>query len=429
MNQATEADEVASAYETRCCVVGAGPAGLLLGLLLARGRVPVTVLESHADFDRDFRGDTVHPSTLELLAQLGLAERLHQLPHSKVRALRLRTKTGTVTLADLSRLRTPFPYVLMLPQVRLLELLAGEAQRFPNFRLVMRANVQRLVEADGAVRGVRYRDPENRWHEVRASLTVGADGRFSKLRHLAGIEPVKTAPPMDVVWFRLPKRSADAAESAELYVGGGQFAVVFDRGDEWQVGYVILKGSFAAVRARGIRALREGLAELVPWLADRCDHLQDWKQVAVLNVESSRVERWYKPGLLLIGDAAHVMSPVGGVGINVAVQDAVEAANVLTEPLKQGTMTERDLGEVQRRREFAVKLVQRIQRVMQDRIAAPGLAAGREFRLPWWLRLATAVPGLRNLPAWMLAFGPRRVRLREASDRAEPGAAPDRGRT
>jgi 2-polyprenyl-6-methoxyphenol hydroxylase-like FAD-dependent oxidoreductase len=413
MSQAHEADAVASVHETRCVIVGAGPAGLVLGLLLARGGVPVTVLEAHPDFDREFRGDTVHPPTLELLAQLGLADRLHQLPHGKLRALRVRTKSATITLADLGRLRTPFPYVMMIPQAKLLELLAEEARRLPDFRLVMQANVQRLVEADGAVRGVRFRDRENRWHEVRANLTVAADGRFSKLRHLAGIEPVKTAPPMDVVWFRLPRRPGDPAESADLYLAGGRFAIVLDRGEDWQIGYIILKGSFAAIRSEGIAALRTGLAELVPWLADRVDQLHDWKQVAVLNVESSRVERWYKPGLLLLGDAAHVMSPVGGVGINVAIQDAVAAANELTGPLRRGAVTERDLAAVQREREFAVKVVQRVQRVIQNRIAAPGLVAGRDFRLPWWLRLLTAVPGLRNLPARMLAIGPRRVRLRD----------------
>jgi 2-polyprenyl-6-methoxyphenol hydroxylase-like FAD-dependent oxidoreductase len=386
----------------------------VLGLLLARGGVPVTLLEAHPDFDRDFRGDTVHPPTLELLAQLGLSDRLHQLPHSKVRALRLKTKTRTYTLANLGQLNTPFPYVMVLPQARLLELLTEEAQRYPHFRLVMRANVQRLVESEGAVRGVRYRDADGQWHEVRADLTVAADGRFSKVRHLAGIEPVKSAPPMDVVWFRLPKAPADRPESAELYVGGGRFAVLFDRGNEWQVGHAILKGSFAAVKAAGIAALRQGLAELVPWLADRVELLHDWSQMAVLNVESSRVERWYKPGLLFLGDAAHVMSPVAGVGINVAIQDAVAAANLLTGPLRRGAVTEADLAAVQKEREYSVKMVQRIQRVMQDRIAAPGLDVGREFHPPWWLRLITSVPGLRNLPARMLAFGPNRVRLRDA---------------
>ncbi len=406
-----ETEPVESTQETQCCIVGAGPAGAVLGLLLARAGVPVILLESHPDFDRDFRGDTVHPSTLELLDQLGLASRLHQLPHGKVRTMHLRTGNRCVTLADLGRLKTPFPYVMTLPQSKLLELLASEAQRFANFKLLMRANVQRLVESEGRVHGVRYRDGDNRWHEVRAPLTIAADGRFSKLRHLAGIQSESTAPPMDVVWFRLPRKANDPGESAELYVGGGHFAVLLDRGEEWQIGYVILKGSFAALRGEGINALRSGLGDLVPWLADRVDRLQDWQQVAVLNVESSLVKCWHKPGLLLIGDAAHVMSPVGGVGINVAVQDAVEAANVLTEPLQRGAVTEADLARVQQKRMFAVKIVQRMQRFLQNRIASPGLTG--TFKLPWWLRLVTSVPGLRNLPARLLAFGPRRVRLSE----------------
>lgn len=294
-------------------------------------------------------------------------------------------------------------------------MLAEEARRYPQFRLVMGANVQRLVEAEGAVRGVRYHDADNRWHEVRATLTVAADGRFSKLRHLAGVEPVKTAPPMDVIWFRLLKKPTDRSESAELYAGDGRFAVVLDRGSEWQIGFVILKGTFAAVRAAGIAALRRELAELVPWLVDRIDQLADWRQTAVLNVESSRVEQWHKPGLLLLGDAAHVMSPVAGVGINVAIQDAIAAANLLTGPLRSSSVTEEDLAAVQRQRESAVKFVQRMQRTIQNGIAAPGLDASHEFRPPWWLRLMTSIPGLRNIPARLLAFGPHTVRYQEPS--------------
>ncbi|MBA4189995.1 MAG: monooxygenase [Planctomycetaceae bacterium] len=413
MSEANETDTVVSVQETRCCIVGGGPSGAVLALLLARAGVAVTLLESHADFDRDFRGDTVHPSTLELLAQIGLSERLHAIPHGKIRHMMLKTRERTYTIADLSRLSTPFPYVLTCPQVKLLELLTEEAKRYPNFRLVMQANVQRLVETDGAIRGVRYRDQANQWHEVRAQLTVAADGRFSKIRHLAGFEPVKTSPPMDVVWLRLPKKPTDASDNAEIYVGGGRFAVILDRGDQWQLGYAILKGGFAALKAAGIEALRQGIAEQVPWLADRVDNIHDWKDVTVLNVESSRVPVWHKPGLLLIGDAAHVMSPVGGVGINVAIQDSIATANLLTEPLLRGTVTDADLASVQKLREPGVKAVQKLQSTLQDRIARPGLT-GNEFNLPWFMRLVLATPILRNIPAKMMAFGPHRVRYKEA---------------
>lgn len=413
MTDPASSDSPVSVTETRCAIVGAGPAGAILALLLARAGVEVALLESHADFDRDFRGDTIHPATLELLAALGLSERLHELPHGKLRTMRILTPTGSVTLADLSRLRTPFPYVMTLPQVKLLELLVAEAGKSPNFQLRMQANVQRLVEADGEVRGVRYRDADNAWHEVRAELTVAADGRFSKVRHLAGIEPKGTAPPMDVVWFRLPKRATDEAHGAEICVSGGHFVVLLDRGDEWQIGYVILKGTFAAVRSAGLAELRKGLASTVPWLADRVEVLQDWKQVAVLNVESSRVDCWHKPGLLLIGDAAHAMSPVGGVGINVAIQDAVAAANLLTVPLRRGRPSDDELAAVQRTREPAVKAIQRVQKLLQETIAKPGLTAGSEFRLPLPLRLALKIPGIRNIPGYMMAFGPHRVRLQE----------------
>jgi 2-polyprenyl-6-methoxyphenol hydroxylase-like FAD-dependent oxidoreductase len=403
-------EEAAQVEQTTCCVVGGGPAGMMLALLLARQGVPVTLLESHRDFDRDFRGDTIHPSTLEVLDQIGLADRLLEIPHGTMRTMRIVTPEGAYTLGNFQALRTRFPYVAMLSQSLFLDFLAKEAGQYPGFRLVLGANVQRLVTEDGAVRGVRYRDADNRWHEVRAALTVAADGRFSKIRSLAGLTPIKTAPPMDVVWFRLPRRADDPRDTGTIYVHGGSLAVLLERPDEWQVGFVIVKGGFQELRAAGIEGLRQSMSELVPWLADRVHTLEDWKQVSVLAVESSRLPCWHQPGLLLIGDAAHVMSPVGGVGINYAIQDAVEAANLLAEPLKNGHVTDGDLAAVQRRRELPVRAIQRMQGLMQRKIAAPALA-GRPFKLPLPLRIALRLPLLRNLPARMIAYGIRRVRV------------------
>src|SRR5262245_50598638 len=302
---------------TRCVVVGGGPAGVMLSYLLARAGVPVTLLESHPDFNRDWRGDTIHPSTLEAIAALGLAEKLHALPHGKMRVVHIRTPESVTVMADFSRVRTKFPYVMVMPQAKFLDFLAAEAARYPAFKLILGANVQRLVEENGAVVGVRYRDGENRWHEVRAPLTVAADGRHSKIRALAGFEPVRAAPPMDVMLTHLPKEPSDAIDEGTMCVSSGQFVVIFDRGETWLVGYVYLKGGFQALRSAGISELAKKLGEVVPeWKERFARHLTDWKLCPVLNVESSRLPLWHKPGLLLIGDAAHVMSPVGGVGIN-----------------------------------------------------------------------------------------------------------------
>jgi 2-polyprenyl-6-methoxyphenol hydroxylase-like FAD-dependent oxidoreductase len=384
---------------------------MVLSLILARRGVPVTLLEAHHDFDRDFRGDTIHPSTLEILDQLGLADRLHALPHGKMHALALFTSEGPRTLASMEGLRTRFPYVMLLPQSRFLEFLAEEARRFPTFRLELGARAESLIEEGGSVRGVRFRrgDDEAANHEVRADVVVGTDGRFSKLRALAGLTPVRSAPPMDVVWFRLPRLDGDGAIEGGLYVGGGRFAVAFDRGPEWQVGFVILKGNFAQLKQQGIETIQQGVAQLIPWLAGRVSHLRDWKQTTLLSVESNRLATWYKPGLLLIGDAAHAMSPVGGVGINFAIQDAVEAANVLAPRLLAGRVDASDLAEVQRRREGPTRTIQRFQAFLQKRIAAPALGQG--FRLPWIARVVTGLPLLRRLPGRMIGFGPKRVRV------------------
>src|SRR5580700_8951034 len=345
--------------ETVCCIVGGGPAGAMLALVLARRSVRVTLLEMHQDFDREFRGDTVHPSTLEILDQLGLAERVHELCSNKISAPTLLTTRGPFTPFDFSRLKTKYRYILMVHQKDLLGLLTQEAKKHPGFQLLMGANVTDLIRENGVVRGVRYQT-KGGIHELRAVLTVGADGRFSRVRHLAGIQPEGTSPPMDVLWFRLPHVPGEINLPGGAFGGFARGHILggFDRQDYWQVAFVIAKGSYHSLRTEGIEGLRRRIVEIEPRLAKNVESLTDWHQVSLLSVESSRCRRWYEPGLLLIGDAAHAMSPVGGVGINYAVQDAVVAANVLAKPLLEGCLEEKHLAEVQRRREFPTKFIQ-----------------------------------------------------------------------
>jgi 2-polyprenyl-6-methoxyphenol hydroxylase-like FAD-dependent oxidoreductase len=403
-------NNIVETRETTCCIVGGGPAGAILALLLARKSIPVMLLEAHEDFDRDFRGDTIHPSVLEVMDELGLADRLLELRHSKLRTATFMTPGGSVTLADFGRLKTKFPFIAMIPQVHFLQFITAEAKRYPNFQLLMSARVEELIEEGGEVRGVRYRDGKG-WHEVRATLTIGADGRGSRLRHLTGMEPVTTSPPMDVLWFRIPREPTDP-EGILARFSRGHFVVMLDRLDEWQVAYVILKGSYRQLREAGIEALRKSLAETVPEFAGRVEYLKDWKQVSILSVESSRLKRWFLPGLLLIGDAAHVMSPVGGVGINYAIQDAVVTANVLTEALRTGKVLTENLEEVQRQREWPTRVIQAVQSLIQRRVIAGALQANQTFRVPLLLRLLLKVPFLRDLPARILAFGVRKVHLK-----------------
>lgn len=396
---------------TGCCVVGAGPAGAMLALLLARKGVSVTLLEAHKDFDREFRGDTLHSSTLEILESIGLADRVLELPHTRMTRLTLMTPNGEFTPVDLSRLPTKFNFVTLMPQSRFLEFLTNEARQFPNFRLVMGANVDELlIEQDAGanvVRGVRFQQ-NGQPCELRATVTIACDGRSSRIRKESGLSQQlkKTSPPMDVLWFRLSRRPGDP-ESLTGRIRDGHLLVVLPRVDHFQIGYVIVKGSFRDIREAGLDRFRESVAVLSPVFADRIGELQSWQAVTPLSVESSRLERWYRPGLLLIGDAAHVMSPIGGVGINCAIQDAVITANLLHRSLLSGSVSEQQFAAVQRQREWPTRIVQWMQARIQDMVIRQALDDRVQFRLPWVLRL----PGLRTLPARIFGFGPRRVRV------------------
>ncbi len=407
-------EELRDVQETSCCIVGGGPAGAMLSLLLARCGIPVTLLEMHKDFDREFRGDTIHPSTLEILDQIGLADKLHEIPHTKISGPTIKFADGDFRPFDLARLKTRFPYILLVPQVRFLEFITREAAKYPCFKLVMHANVTQLLKENGAIRGVRYLAPDGA-HEIRAPLTVGADGRFSLLRRLAGFEPVKTSPPMDVLWFRLPKLPGEPEIVGGAFggIGGGRIFILLERNDYWQAGLVFPKGEYQQLRAAGVESVRSSIAQIEPRFAPHAESLADWHQITLLSVESSRCPLWHKPGLLLIGDAAHVMSPVGGVGINYAIQDAVVSANVLTAGLKSGRVSDGDLAEVQRQREWPIRVIQSTQSFLQRRIIAGALNTAQAGNVPWQLRLFAKIPIVRDIPPRLIAFGPRRVHLRK----------------
>ncbi len=401
---------------TTCCIAGGGPAGMMLGLLLARAGVDVIVLEKHADFLRDFRGDTVHPSTLELLAELGIIERLLEHPHQKVSQLGFSFAGQYVPAADFDSLRRPYPYIAFVPQWDFLAVLVEEAERYPGFTLRMEAEGYELVREGGQVRGLRYRDPDGEC-EVRAELTVAADGRRSALRDAAGLAPVEYASPMDAAWFRLPRRASDPeATGGEL--APRRFAFAINRATYWQIAYLFPKGELDELRARGVDHFRRELAQLLPFLADRVGELAGWDDVSVLSVRVDRLRRWYLPGLLSIGDAAHAMSPIAGVGINLAVQDAVAAANLLAEPLRRGYVSERELAAVQRRRELPTVVTQGVQRLAQARFVDPLLRGEREAKPPLPVRLLGRLRPGRHLAAWLIGIGarPEHVRTRQEQE-------------
>jgi 2-polyprenyl-6-methoxyphenol hydroxylase-like FAD-dependent oxidoreductase len=401
-----------------CCIAGCGPAGAILGLLLARAGLDVLVLEKHGDFLRDFRGDTIHPSTLEILAELGLADRFLQLPHSEVASIAMRTPAGLEIDFSFHDLPSRFPYIAFVPQWDFLDFITDEAKRYPGFRLRMNAEVTGLLEEDGIVRGVTYRDAAGE-HVVRARLTVGADGRDSRTREAAGLRVIATSAPMDVLWFRLSRRPEEPA-AVQARTAPQRMAVLIDRREYWQIGYIIPKGGAEKVRAAGLPAFRRTLAELIPDLADRVDEIQDWDQVKLLTVRSDRLKRWWTRGYLAIGDAAHAMSPIAGVGINVAIQDAVVAANVLWEPLRRGRISTRDLATVQRERELPVRLTQAVQAAIQQLFLKRLLSSGTVPVLPQRaLGVLLHLPVVRDLLASFVAFGIHRPHV-ESPELAAP---------
>ena len=399
------------ACQARCCVVGGGPAGMMLGLLLARAGVDVVVLEKHGDFLRDFRGDTIHPSTLELLYELGLLDKFLKRPHQEAREVHGVIGGVEVPVADFSHLPTRCKFVAFMPQWDFLDFVAAEARRYPAFRLKMEAEVVDLLEADGRVVGVRAHTPEGPL-EVRAGLTVGADGRRSTTRARAGLDVVDLGAPIDVLWMRLSRRPGDPGLPLGRFDRGKIF-VMFERGDYWQCGYVIRKGGNDELRQRGLEAFRADIVDIAPFLHDRVAELANWDDVKLLTVAVDRLKCWYRPGLLCLGDAAHAMSPIGGVGINLAIQDAVAAANILARPLRDGTVSTDDLQKVQRRRMFPTRLTQWVQVQIQNRVIGRVLGGdGATLTLPWPVKLLRRWPLLRRIPARLIGLGFRPEHVR-----------------
>lgn len=395
--------------QSSCCIVGAGPAGLMLGLLLARASVPVTVVEKHDDFLRDFRGDTIHPSTLEVMAELGLLDEFLALPHQQAPALYAEINGRTAKIADFSRLPTRCKFIAFMPQWDFLDFLAREAAVYPGFRLLTGCQVVGLVEEGGAVQGVRIIERGNE-KTIRALLTVGADGRESIVRREAGLEIEDLGSNVDVLWMRVSRRRDDPAMPMG-HAGPSQGLVMIDRGDYWQIGFVIGKGRFEDVKGDGLPALRKRLAAVAPLPLERFEEIAAWPDVHLLRVRMDRAKRWWKPGLLCIGDAAHAMSPIGGVGVNLAVQDAVAAANVLSGPLKDGTFSSMHLAAVQKRRAFPTKATQKVQ-LMMRRKRSPTADASRPKRPPAFLRFIARSRLLPHLTGRLIGIGFRPEHIR-----------------
>jgi 2-polyprenyl-6-methoxyphenol hydroxylase-like FAD-dependent oxidoreductase len=395
----------AQQLSTRCCVVGGGPCGLMLSFLLARAGVDVVVLEKHADFLRDFRGDTIHPSTLDIMGELGLLDEFLKLPHEKASNISAIFGAHEYAFADFTHLPTRCKFVALMPQWDFLNFLADHGRNYPTFRLHMRTEATDLIKEGDRVAGVYANSPDGEI-EIRAPLTVACDGRHSTLRARAWLEPRELGAPMDVLWFRMPKHASDRPHTMGRFAPG-HIAVLLDRGDYWQCAFVIPKGSMEEIRRAGLQAFRDEVGRFVPPFADRLDELKDWDQIKLLTVALNRLDRWHQPGLLCIGDAAHAMSPIGGVGINLAVQDAVAAANILWHSLRSGSVQESDLEAVQKRRMFPTRFTQRMQLIIQNKVIDPTLREGAPLEAPLALRLTARFAPLRRIPARLVGMGVR----------------------
>jgi 2-polyprenyl-6-methoxyphenol hydroxylase-like FAD-dependent oxidoreductase len=407
-----------------CCIVGGGPAGMMLGYLLARAGIEVLVLEKHADFLRDFRGDTVHPSTLEVMHELGVLDEFLKRPHQKqVRQVRARIGRDEIVLGDMSYLPTRCRFMVMMPQWEFLDFLAEQARRYPTFHLRMQTEVTGLIEENGRIAGIRGNAPAGPV-EVRTDLVVGADGRNSVVRDCSGLAVEDVGAPTDVLWMRMSKHADDP--ELLFYADRGKALFMVDRGDYWQCGVPAPKGAAAEMQAKGIEDFRAGIVELAPFLRDRVTELRNWSDVKLLTVRVDRLPQWHRPGLVCIGDAAHAMSPVGGVGINLAIQDAVAAANILAGPLREGAVSADDLAKIQRRRAFATRLTQRVQAFIQKRITGRGLLKPGPTRLPWPLRLLerTKLPCRVRTRVIAVGIRPEHVKTPDVSNaRARAGAS------
>jgi 2-polyprenyl-6-methoxyphenol hydroxylase-like FAD-dependent oxidoreductase len=406
MDAATPSERSGRTIKTRCCIVGGGPAGMMLGYLLGRAGVETLVLEKHADFFRDFRGDTVHPSTLQVMHELGLIEGFLKLPHQQLQKMDGQFGGTSVRIADLSRLKVNYPFIAFMPQWDFLNYLRESGKRFSSLKVMMNAEATDLIRSGDTIVGVKADTPEGPV-EIHADLTIGCDGRHSIVRQCANLEVEEIGAPMDVLWFRAGRR-ANETENLFARLEPGKMMVTFDRGDYWQCAYVIAKGQYDMVKARGLDAFRNDIVALAPILRAGMADVKTWDDVKLLTVAINRLKRWTRPGLLCIGDAAHAMSPVGGVGVNLAVQDAVATANLLAAKLANGCPDENELDAVRRRREFPMRVTQAMQVLVQNNVISVALKPGNQpFKVPLFARIVNAVPWLQGITARFLAIGVR----------------------